>query len=70
MKLVSSANSVGSGKVFRAGSWSFMYITKRKGTEINPWGTEVLLFPNLRKHFEVNYFILLCVSVLYLLGRI
>jgi hypothetical protein len=58
MKLV-SANSVGSEKVFLAGSWSFMYITKRKGTEINPWGTDVLLL-NLRKHFEFNYIVLLC----------
>jgi hypothetical protein len=70
MKLVSSTNSVVSEKVFLAGSWSFMYVTKSKGTEINPWETHVLLFPNLRKHFEFHCIILLCVFVLRLLGRI
>jgi len=37
-----------------------MYVTKSKGTEINPWGTHVLLFPNLIKHFVFHYIILLC----------
>jgi hypothetical protein len=49
--------------------WSFMYITKNKGTEINPWGTYILLSPNLIKHFAFHYIILLRVFDLYLLGR-
>jgi hypothetical protein len=43
--------------MFPSESWSFMYIIKSKGTEINPWGTHVLLFPNLIKHFAFHYII-------------
>jgi len=56
--------------MFFSESWSFMYVTKSKGTEINPWGAHVLLFANLIKHFVFHYIILLCVFDLYLLGRI
>jgi hypothetical protein len=50
MTLVSSANIMGFAKVFIVGGRSFIYIMKRKGPRIDPWITQVLLFPSFRKN--------------------
>jgi hypothetical protein len=39
MTLVSSANIMGSDKVFIVGGRSFMYIMKSKSPRIDPWQT-------------------------------
>jgi hypothetical protein len=49
--LVSSANKVGSDKVFIGGGRSFMYIKKSKGPKIDSLGTKCFTVP----HFEENF---------------
>jgi hypothetical protein len=44
LTLVSSANIMGSVKVFIVGGRSFMYIMKSKGPRIDPWGTPYFTF--------------------------
>jgi hypothetical protein len=51
MTLMSSANIMGSVKVFIVGGRSFMYIMKNKGPRIGPWGTPCFIVPQFEKKF-------------------
>jgi hypothetical protein len=51
MTLVSSANIMGSDKLFIVGGRSFMYIMKSKGPRIDPWGTPCFIVPQFEKTF-------------------
>jgi hypothetical protein len=51
MTLLSSANIMGSVKVFIVGGRSFMYIMKSKGHRIDPWGTPCFIVPQFEKKF-------------------
>jgi hypothetical protein len=65
--LVSSANKMGSGKVFIVVGRSFVYIMKSKGPKIDSWGTPCFTVP----HFVENFSKILFQSfVFYLSDRI
>jgi hypothetical protein len=49
--LVSSANIMGSDKVYTVGLRSFIYIMKSKGPRIDPWGTPCFIVPQFEKRF-------------------
>jgi hypothetical protein len=51
ISLVSSANKMGSDKVFIVGGRSFMYVMKCKGPKIDHWGTPCFTV----LHFEENF---------------
>jgi hypothetical protein len=51
MTLVSSANIMDYDKIFIAGGRSFMYITKRKGSGTDPWGTQCFTVYQYEKRF-------------------
>jgi hypothetical protein len=51
MTLVSSADIMGSVKVFIVGGRSVMYIYKSKGPRIDPWGTPCFIVPQFEKKF-------------------
>jgi hypothetical protein len=51
MTLVSSANIMGSVKVFIVGGRSFIYIMKSKGPRIDSWGNPCFIVPHYKKQF-------------------
>jgi hypothetical protein len=54
--LVSSTNKMGSDKVFLVGARSFIYIKKSKGPKTDPLELHILLFPIVRKTFQMVLF--------------
>jgi hypothetical protein len=53
---VSSANKMGSDKVFIIECRSFIYIKKSKGPKIDPWGPPCFTVPHFEENFSI-YFI-------------
>jgi hypothetical protein len=49
--LVSSMNKMNSDKVFIVVGRSFIYIMKRKGPKIDPWGSQYFTVPHLEENF-------------------
>jgi hypothetical protein len=54
MTLVRLMNVTGTDKVYIVGERSFMYIMKRKGSKIDPWGTACLFFSSLNRNFGLH----------------
>jgi hypothetical protein len=59
---VSSANKMGSEKVFIVGGRSFIYIMKSKGPKIDPCGTPCFTVPHLEKNFSNDLISVFCLS--------
>jgi hypothetical protein len=57
---VSSANKMGSDKVFIVGGRSFMCIMKSKSPKIDRWGTPCFTVPHFEKKFSNNFISLFC----------
>jgi hypothetical protein len=65
--LVSSANKMGSDKVFIVGGRSFIYIMKCKDPKIDHWGTPCFTVPQFEENFSndfISVFWSLCVRIL------